>query len=658
MKAVKPWITCWIMVALVIAATAAPGFCQLKTGTAVPLFSLKDLNGKIYDLANMKNQPMVILYFFDAASRASQEGLVSLDDLAKKYKDADLVVWGVTRSPKSRVKQFVKRVKPGFPILLDTSKVSDIYQAKLVLPTICILGPDLKLMDFFQGGGKTTEIMLVKLAQRQLQRHRPDLAKAISEKVVRKDPKNVEAKTIKGYAELKTGNIKGAEKTFYDLSRSKGKGEILGKEGLSQVYARKGEAVKARQLAQEVEKKSGQRALVNVVKGDLFYSENKVKDAEKEYLKAISKKSASPYHRAIAYNQLGRIYATKGDWAKSRKMYKQAVALDPYYIEATSNQGFTFERQGKWTEALAYYKRALAINPNDLFASTLAAAARKMVILQQDKDRQKELARQVDEVVKRFKKNAPAAKPPAQDPWTTREAMVITLLEPVESGGLSVRDGFARVLAMNLSRQINSSGRVKAVDPLVLDKVLNKLGLKQKDLAKAETQLKLGRAFKARLIIKGRLFHLVDGTLLNFKLVDTKNGREAATVEREFASTATLRQDMRLLNREVLTTIMKKYPLKAYVVDVSGGQVLINLGKKQGVINGTRFDVVETKAPITYKGKTFAPEPTVVATLEVFRVEDEFSYAHILKDQRRPVYKDDRLIEAVAQLGEDETKLW
>lgn len=657
MKHVKPWIVCLTLAALLVGAIPATGYCKLQTGAAAPLFSIKDLSGRTYDLADMKDQPMVILYFFDAASRPSLQGLLSLDDLAKKYKDADLVVWGITRSPLAKVKQFVKKAKPSFPILIDKAGVADAYNAKHILPTICILGPDLKLLDFFQGGGKTTEIMLVKLAQRQLQRQRPELAKAISEKVVKQNPKNVEAKTVKGYAELKTGNIKAAEKTFYDLSRSKGKGEILGKEGLSQVYARKGDTDKARRLAGEVEKKSGQRALVNVVKGDLLYSENKVKDAEKEYLKAIAKKSASPSHRAMAYNQLGRIYATKGQWDKSRKMYQQAVALDPYYIEATSNQGFTFERQGKWSEALAYYRRALALNPHDLFASTLAEAARKMVILQQDRERQKELARQVAEVVKRYKANAPA-KPAGQDNWTTKEAMVITLLEPVESGGLSVRDGFARVLAMNLAQQINASGRVKAVEPLILQMVVEKLGLKKKDLAKQDIQLKLGRAFKARLVVKGRLFHLLDGSIINLKLLDTSDGKVAASIEREFASTATLPKDMRLLNRELLTTVMTHYPLKAYVVDVSGGQVLINLGKKQGVINGTRFDVIEVKPPVTYKGKTFQPKPSVVATLEVFKVEDEFSYAHILKDQRRPVNKDDKLIEAVARLGEDETKLW
>ena len=35
---------------------------------------------------------------------------------------------------------------------------------------MCILGPNLVVLDYFQGGGKTTEVMLVGLAERKLQR--------------------------------------------------------------------------------------------------------------------------------------------------------------------------------------------------------------------------------------------------------------------------------------------------------------------------------------------------------------------------------------------------------------------------------------------------------------------------------------------------------
>ena len=185
-----------------IMAVGSPVYGQVGPGQKAPIFELAGINGKRYSLATMKSHPMIILYFFDVASRSSQEGLLALDDLAKRHVDADLKVWAITRSAKDRVIEFVSKSRIDYPFLLDTSKVSDLYQARFVLPTICILGPRLQILDYIQGGGKATEIMLVKLAEKELQRKQPVIAKAITENVIRLNPQNAEAEMIKGYAEL------------------------------------------------------------------------------------------------------------------------------------------------------------------------------------------------------------------------------------------------------------------------------------------------------------------------------------------------------------------------------------------------------------------------------------------------------------------------
>ena len=164
-----------VALVLLLAAGANQGHAQLKSGQEAPLFALKGGHDKSFELAQMRDQPMTILYFFDVDSSSSQEGLLHLDRLAKKYKEADLVVWGVTRAAKNKVSAFLSKTQLSFPVLLDSGKVSDIYSARLILPTVCIIGPDLKLLDYFQGGGKTTEDMLVTLAQRKLQRRQTEL---------------------------------------------------------------------------------------------------------------------------------------------------------------------------------------------------------------------------------------------------------------------------------------------------------------------------------------------------------------------------------------------------------------------------------------------------------------------------------------------------
>jgi tetratricopeptide (TPR) repeat protein len=645
-----------LSLAFVLTAAGGESHAQLKSGQEAPLFALKSSQGESYELAQMKDQPMVILYFFDVDSSSSQEGLLHLDKLAKQYKDADLVVWGVTRSGQGGVKGFLNKTKLTFPVLLDNGKVSDIYSARLILPTVCIIGPDLKLLDYFQGGGKTTENMLVTLAQRKLQRRQTELAKAISSDVVKKNPQNAQAKSVQGYAELKEGNLKAAEKTFFDLSRDKKGGELLGKEGLSQVYARKGEPEKAMRLSKEVEAKDAQQAKPHVVRGDVLYSQNKTKAAASEYRIAAEKTGGDPEHRAIAYNQLGRIYAIDGNYGKSREMYDKAVALDPYYVEATSNKGMIYEKQGEWDKALEAYRRAQTVDRNDPFAAVLAENAKKMLLLSKDPNKRRALEKQVDTYVQRYRDNASGFAENADDTWTSG-TMVLSLMEPTETGGLSPRDGFGRVLSIYLASQLNDSGRVTVIEPTILEQVMQKADLKRKDLNDPKVALRLANAFGARLICRGSLFHLAEGTLLNLTLQETQNTAVTTTIQRQFASAVTLRKDLHWLNREILTAVMTKYPLQAYVVEVTGNQILLNLGSGQGVVPGALFDVVEVKAPVNFKGKQFQPEPSVMATIEVVRADPDFSYAHI-KEQRRPISSEDRLRERTGQLDEDGQRVW
>lgn len=644
-----------LMAMVMVLTVIGTGYGQLKSGQPAPLFSLKTVKGQSFDLAGMKDQPMLILYFFDVDSKSSQEGLVSLDRLAKKYKDADLVVWGITRAPEDKVNRFLSQSNVDFTVLVDKGNVSDQYAARLVLPTVCIVGPDLALLDYIQGGGKTTEKILVALAERKLQNRQTEIAKALSQEVTKQDPDNVRAKSVQGYAALKEGDLKAAEKTFYNLSTKTGEGEIVGKEGLSQVYASQGKPDKAMTMVREVEQKAGERAYAHVVKGDLLYSQNKAKEAEAEYRKAIEKSGGDPSHRALAYNQLGRIYTLRGDYGKSLSMFDQAVTLDPYYVEATSNKGMTFERQGEWDKALESYRKAQTINRADPFASTLAANAQKMLLLEKDAEMRRAVAAKVEHYVKNYQQGVAVSREDnPQDTWTSHSTLLL-LLEPVETGGLSLRDGFSRVLTLNIADQLNNSGRLTVLEPYVLEMIMKKINLTKKDLSDPQVVKRLADACGAELVGRGTLFHLSEGTLLKYKLMDMATDQESQEIRRQFASTVTLQKDLHWLNREILTAIMTRHPLQAFVVEVTGNQVLMNLGANQGVVTGALFDVVEEKPPVNYKGKVFKPEPAVMATVEVVRVEKEFAYAHI-KDQRRPVVAEDKLRESVRQIdGEDQT---
>ena len=64
-----------------------------------------------------------------------------------------------------------------------------------------------------------------------------------------------------------------------------------------------------------------------------------------------------------------------------------------------------------------------------------------------------------------------------------------------------------------------------------------------------------------------------------------------------------------------------KYPLRGYVVQVEGKQVIINLGVKQGVVLGAPFEVLEEQKAIEYGGRLLQRAPKLIAQLEVVQLE-------------------------------------
>ena len=624
-------------------AVAAAASGTIGPGVPAPALSLKDAAGKSYDLSASKRRPMTVLYFFDADSRPSLEGLLTLNEVAKRSKPGDLTVWAITTSAKQKAAGFARKAGVTFPVLIDEDgKVSDAYRARQVLPSVCVVGPGGTVLDSFQGGGKATEAMLVRVAERSLQRKETALASAIGDEVLKKNPGNAKARAVKGYAALRRKNPKEAEAVFAGLAKQGGEAEVLGKEGLATVYARGKQPEKALALAKEVEGKAPGRGYANVVKGDILYAQNRKREAEAEYLKASSRTEGEPYQQAVRYNQLGRIYSGSARYGKAQELFDKAVEIDPFYIEGTTNKGVVLEKEGKWDQALASYRTALAVNPGDAFAATLARRAEEMVAISKDAGRRERMDRLVKELADRFRaqKSEGAKK---EDEWTSGPT-VLTFVDFQEKGGLSERDGLSAVLVTRLSENLNASGRVKIVERALVERVLEELNLGSSKLADPDTALKLGKLFAARLIGTGSLLNLPESSVLSMRIVDTETSGIVETAIRTLDPAASMDEELFRINRDILRMVMEKYPLRGFVAGVEGEQVLLNLGARQGVVKGTRFDVVEEGEGIVYKGKRLAAAPKAVARVEVLSVEPDFSRAKVIRKDR-PLKQDDKVQE-------------
>lgn len=618
---------------------------QFNPGDTAPDFTLEDVYGRPYQLSTMKDHSLIVLYFFDTSSSASQEGLLTLNKLLSKFEGTDLLIWGITTSGKSSVSDFIVNHNASFPVMQDQKGVSAIYHAEFILPTVYILGPGRKIINFFQGGGKSTEKMLISLAERELQRDQPLLAQAISLEVQADNPDSLDAKIVYGYAALKADQVDEAEDIFTDLSQKEGQSEILGKEGLVKIYARQGKVKKAMAVAAEVEAKAPQRGAVNLIKGDILYAQNKKEEAMVEYQEAVNKPEGSLIQKAEAHNQLGRLYASVDNFDQARINYDQTVELDPYNVVAMSNKGVTYQKEGELEKAMEMFQQAMTINKSDQFSAVLARKTKNMMNLQKNLAEKERIDKLVKELAARFRsQDSIFSAFKSEDTWTSRP-MVLSFVDFQEKGGLSQRDGMSMVLTTQLAEQLNRSGRVQVVERVLMDRLLEELNLGSSELADPATALKLGRILAAKVISTGALLHLPDQTLLSLRLIDTETTAIPKVLTKKLSTGAlNIDQEIERINQEILQTIIQKYPLHAFVVQVDGDQAIINIGSNQGVVVGSSFEAIEEGKPIKYKGKTLKGLSKTVAKLEVVQVQPDMSVLTIL-DSKRPLQQDDKVQE-------------
>jgi hypothetical protein len=153
----------------------------------------------------------------------------------------------------------------------------------------------------------------------------------------------------------------------------------------------------------------------------------------------------------------------------------------------------------------------------------------------------------------------------------------------------------------------------------------------------------------AKIIGTGSIYYLPAGNILSLRLIDTETSELPKIINRQFGPKVSLDKELNQLYHEILTAVMQTYPLRGYIVQVSSDRIMINLGSKQGVRQGTKFEVLKEKEPIEYKGKILHGAPEAVALLQVEQVEPDLSYARILSKQI-PIARDDKIQEKVGKL--------
>lgn len=122
------------------------GLAPLAAGASertAPSFTLKDIDGKKFDLSDRLGKDVVLVNFFATWCAPCQAELPILQRFHEKYASEGLSIVVVSiDDPKSaaKVKPLIREQKYTFPVLLDTqTKVVSLYNPKKVIPFSAII---------------------------------------------------------------------------------------------------------------------------------------------------------------------------------------------------------------------------------------------------------------------------------------------------------------------------------------------------------------------------------------------------------------------------------------------------------------------------------------------------------------------------------------
>lgn len=121
---------------------ASAGELKVWSGGRTPPLTLRDIDGKVHDLAAYKGQ-VVLVNFWATWCAPCRDEMPAIQRLKKKLAGKPFVVLAVNvDEPESRIRNFLEKMPLDFPILIDGGKVATKSWKVSVLPASFIIGRD------------------------------------------------------------------------------------------------------------------------------------------------------------------------------------------------------------------------------------------------------------------------------------------------------------------------------------------------------------------------------------------------------------------------------------------------------------------------------------------------------------------------------------
>ncbi len=139
-----------LLISVFLIATSAVAMAQAGTVPTDPSMKLQGLDGKVYDLADLRGSVVLVSFGATWCSPCTTE-LRALEQLLTEYRDKPVKFFWVSIEPRAEVsngylKQYAKERKLSFPVLRDDAKmVFSQFSSRVRLPLMILLNKDGKI---------------------------------------------------------------------------------------------------------------------------------------------------------------------------------------------------------------------------------------------------------------------------------------------------------------------------------------------------------------------------------------------------------------------------------------------------------------------------------------------------------------------------------
>ncbi|MCP4693289.1 MAG: hypothetical protein GY859_34930 [Desulfobacterales bacterium] len=199
----------------------------------------------------------------------------------------------------------------------------------------------------------------------------------------------------------------------------------------------------------------------------------------------------------------------------------------------------------------------------------------------------------------------------------------------LQGQGFETED-IGKIISEWLITALVKEGRFDVIERRLLNKVIKEQKLGVSGLVDENTASELGKVLGVEVIISGSVMKLQNFIEVNARIIDVMSA--SITAAESVKSTGAGRLED--LVRQMAGKIIQDFPLKGYVVNKNGDQIMIDLGRSAGVKRGMKFLVYKEGNVIKHPktGEVLDVQQIETGVIEIHRVKKKISTGVVVSE--------------------------